>query len=177
MDTFTALHTRRSIRNFTDQAVSEEALHALLDAAMIAPSAGNAQPWQYIVVDDAAILRQVPDINPYAGMAPKAPVSIVVCGDLSAEKYQGFWVQDCSAAIQNMLLAATALGLGTVWTGIHPMRDRVSAFQQLLKLPEHIVPLGLIVIGHPAAPFEKKSRFDAAKIHHNFWGTARVFAG
>ncbi|MDR2488509.1 MAG: nitroreductase family protein [Desulfovibrio sp.] len=175
METLTALHTRRSIRNYTDQAVPEQAILTLLEAAMIAPSAGNAQPWQYIIVDDPTVLRQVPVINPYAGMAPNAPVSIVVCGDLNAEKYKGFWVQDCSAAIQNMLLAATALGLGTVWTGIYPVEERVLAFQRLLQLPESIIPLALIVIGHPAASSERKSRFDATKVHHNCWGKPRSF--
>ena len=110
MDIFTALHTRRSIRNYAEQPVTEQELRVLLDAAMIAPSAGNAQPWQFIIVDDPDILKNVPAINPYAAMAPKSPVSIVICGDLDAEKYKGYWVQDCSAAIQNMLLAATGLG-------------------------------------------------------------------
>ena len=175
MDIFTALHTRRSIRSYTEEPVSERELHALLDAAMIAPSAGNARPWQFIVVDDPALLKQAPIINPYAGMAPKAPVGIVVCGDRDAEKYKGFWVQDCSAAIQNLLLAATGLGLGAVWTGIYPVEERVTGFQRLLGLPETIIPLALIVIGHPATTPERKSRFDAAKVHHNAWGKPKQF--
>lgn len=175
MDIFTALHTRRSIRCYSEAPVSERELHALLDAAMIAPSAGNAQPWQFIVVDDPALLKQAPVINPYAGMAPKAPAGIVVCGDPDAEKYKGFWVQDCSAAIQNMLLAATGLGLATVWTGIYPVEERVTGFQRLLKLPENIIPLALIVVGRPDAAPERKSRFDAAKVHHNVWGNPKLF--
>ena len=174
MDIFTALHTRRSIRNYAEQPVTEQELRVLLDAAMIAPSAGNAQPWQFIIVDDPDILKNVPAINPYAAMASKSPVSIVICGDLDAEKYKGYWVQDCSAAIQNMLLAATGLGLGTVWTGIYPMQDRVAGFQRLLELPDQIVPLALVVIGRPATQAEKKSRFDPAKIHHNLWGKPKA---
>ena len=169
MDIFTALHTRRSIRKFTDQPVSDEHIHTLLDAAMIAPSAGNAQPWEFLVVDDKELLKQVPVINPYAGMAPAAPVSILVCGNLKAEKYPGYWVQDCSAAVQNILLAATGLGLGTVWTGIHPMEDRVGSFQRLFNLPDYIIPLGLIVIGHHTTRTDPKSRFEAAKVHKNLW--------
>ena len=175
MDIFTALHTRRSIRSYTGDPVSGRELRILLDAAMIAPSAGNARPWQFVVVDDPEILKQVPAINSYAGMASRAPASILVCGDLDAEKYKGFWVQDCSAAIQNILLAATGLGLGAVWTGIYPVQERVAGFRRLLGLPESIVPLGLIVIGHPAVEAERKSRFEAAKVHHNAWGRQMHF--
>lgn len=174
MDIFTALHTRRSIRSYTSEPVSERDIHTLLDAAMIAPSAGNAQPWQFLVVDDPELLKQIPAINPYAGMAPHSPVSIAICGDLGAEKYKGFWVQDCSAAIQNMLLAAVGLGLGTVWTGIYPMEDRVAGFQRLLLLPEHIIPLALVVVGHTAVEPERKSRFTAAKVHRNLWSGPRT---
>ena len=173
MDLFTALHTRRSIRRYTDQPVSDQDLRIILDAAMAAPSAGNVQPWEFIVIDDPAILTKVPGINPYAPMATHAPLSVMVCGNLNAEKYKGCWVQDCSAAIQNFLLAAFGLGLGTVWTAVHPMEDRVAAFKQLLNLPEHIIPLGLIVLGYPAVDPERKSRFEAAKVHHNLWGTPK----
>lgn len=169
MDILTAIHTRRSIRTFTSAPVSEDAIKILLDAAMIAPSAGNAQPWRFVVVDDPALLAKVPAINPYAAMAPKAPLGILVCGDTASEKYPGYWVQDCSAAVQNMLLAALSQGLGTVWTGIHPMQDRVLAFQQLFQLPASLVPLGLVVIGHPAAEASHKSRYDAAKVRRNTW--------
>lgn len=167
MDIFTALHSRRSIRRYTEQAVSQEEVRTVLDAAMIAPSAGNARPWQFIVVDDAALLARVPDINPYAAMAPKAPLGVAVCGDTALEKYPGFWVQDCSAAVQNMLLAATGLGLGAVWTGIYPVKERVTGFRQLLELPDHLVPLAFIVIGRHSGEPDRKSRFEAAKVHHN----------
>lgn len=171
MDIFTALHTRRSIRSFTNQPVTEEEIHTMLDAAMIAPSAGNCRPWQFIVVDDKNILKQAPGINPYAGMAPEAPVSIVVCGDPALEKYKaGFWIQDCSAATQNLLLAAAGLGLGAVWTGIYPMQDRVRGFQELLETPDTIIPFALVVVGrHDTVP-ERKSRFETGKVHRNTFG-------
>ena len=114
MDIFTALHTRRSIRQYTDAKIAKEDVRVLLDAAMIAPSAGNARPWQFVVVDDPALLAKVPDIHPYVGMAAGAPLGILVCGEPAAEKYPGYWVQDCSAAVQNLLLAAVGLGLGAV---------------------------------------------------------------
>lgn len=169
MDIFEALHSRRSVRQFTDEQITPEELHTLLDAAMIAPSAGNAQPWQFIVLDDLGILSKIPAINQYAAMAPKAPVCVLVCADLHAEKYSGFWVQDCSAAIQNLMLAATGLGIGTVWTGVYPEQDRVSGFRSLLNLPEHIIPLGLVVVGRPEHAPKRQSRFDASKIHRNGW--------
>lgn len=172
MDTLTALHTRRSIRAYTAQPVSEQDIHTLLDAAMIAPSAGNARPWQFVIVDDKALLAEMPRLNPYAGMAPKAPLGIVICGDLQREKYAGFWVQDCSAAIQNLLLAATEIGLGTVWTGIYPVEERVTGFRSLLGLPEHIIPLALVVVGHHAGSGERKSRYEAELVHRNRFGSA-----
>lgn len=172
MDMLTALHTRRSIRKYTDEPVSREDIRVLLDAAMIAPSAGNSRPWQFVVIDDPQLLKKVPEINPYAAMAPKAPCAILVCGDTAVEKYKGFWVQDCSAAVQNLLLAATGIGLGTVWTGIHPLEDRVKGFRQLLKLPDHIVPLALVVLGHHEGDGDSKSRYEAEKVHYNAFGAS-----
>lgn len=169
MDIFEALHGRRSIRKFEDRPVSDEDLKDVLDAAMMAPSAGNAQPWQFVVITDREKLEAVTKINPYAQMAPKAPVSVLVCGDLSLEKFAGYWVQDCSAAIQNMLLAAFGKRLGSVWTGIHPMEDRVAGFRELFRLPENVVPLGLVVLGHPAQSPSSKSRFKQERVHENEW--------
>lgn len=170
MDIFTALHSRRSIRAYTDEDVSAEEIRALLDAAMIAPSAGNAQPWHFILVDDKKLLAEIPHIHPYAGMAAKAPLGILVCGDLSREKYPGFWVQDCAAATQNLLLAATGLGLGAVWTGIHPVEEREERFRALFALPEGIVPLALVVLGRPATAPESKSRYRKECVHRNRFG-------
>lgn len=169
MDIFEALHNRRSIRKFENRPVDDAVLKDILDAAMMAPSAGNGQPWQFIVVTDQDKLEGAARINTYAQMAPKAPVSVLVCGDLSLEKYPGYWVQDCSAAIQNMLLAAYGKGLGSVWTGIYPMEDRIAGFKELFGLPEHVIPLGLIVLGHPAQSPSSKSRYREDRIHSNQW--------
>ena len=169
MDIFTAIHSRRSIRKFTEPPVDADTVKRLLAAAMAAPSAGNAQPWRFVVVDDRAMLDKVPSYSQYAGMAAQAPLGILVCADLSAEKYPGYWVQDCSAAIQNLLLAVQGLGLGAVWTGIYPMEDRVAAFRREFSLPEQVMPLGFIVIGHPAQELKPQDRYDESKIHHNGW--------
>ncbi|MDR2160669.1 MAG: nitroreductase family protein [Desulfovibrio sp.] len=169
MDTLTAIHTRRSVRSYTPEPVSEEEIQTLLEAAMTAPSAGNAQPWTFLVITDPGLLARTPSVNPYAGMAAKAPLAILVCGDLTAEKYPGFWVQDCSAAIQNLLLAARSIGLGSVWTGIHPMEDRVAKAKDLFRLPDHLIPLGLIVIGRPKGEQQHANRFAPEKVRRNIW--------
>ncbi len=169
METLQAIQKRRSVRAFTDKVLGLDQIHVLLQAAMAAPSAGNAQPWRFVVVDDRAVLAAVPAIHPYAAMAAKAPAAILVCGDLAAEKYPGFWVQDCSAAIQNMLLAALDQGIGAVWTGIYPEQERVQKFTELFALPDSVIPLGLVVLGYPAQNPAAQDRFDAAKVHRNRW--------
>ena len=169
MDALDAIFSRRSIRKYTAEPVTEEQITVLLKAAMAAPSAGNEQAWQFIVIRDRTLLDAVPAFHPYAAMVKQAPAAIVVCGDLSLEKFKGFWSQDCSAAAQNILLAATAQGLGAVWTALHPMADRVAGMRKLLGLPEHIVPLALIPVGHPAEHPGRADRFDAARVRKDRW--------
>ncbi|EGJ51923.1 nitroreductase family protein [Desulfocurvibacter africanus] len=169
MELFDAIHTRRSIRKFAPGEVTQEQLRRLLGAAMTAPSAGNAQPWQFIVITDRALLDAVPTFSQYAAMARQAPMGILVCGDLSLEKYPGYWIQDCSAATQNLLLAARGLGLGTVWTGVHPIEERVAGFRKLLNLPDRIMPLSFIVLGHPAQEHRPEDRYKAERVHLNAW--------
>jgi len=169
METLEAILTRRSVRRYTGQDVPEELIQKILAAAMSAPSAGNEQPWHFIVVRKKELLEAASRISPYMPMVKDAPVAILVCGDPGLEKFPGFWVEDCSAAIQNMLLAAHALGLGAVWTGIYPKHEYVDGFKALFKLPEHILPLGLVPLGYPAHPYPKKDRFNAERIHYNGW--------
>jgi nitroreductase len=169
MDAITCIHTRRSIRKFEKRAVSDELIKQVLEAGMMAPSAGNQQPWQFLVITEPALLAQIPKVHPYAAMAPESAVSILVCGDLRLEKHRGFWVQDCSAAVQNMLLAAHALGLAGVWTGVYPNEERVSGFRELFKLPDHVVPLALLPFGYPAQESERVDRFRPERIHKNQW--------
>lgn len=169
MDVLTAIMTRRSIREFTDEPVDWADVEELLAAAMAAPSAGNSQCWQFVIVDEEPLKRAIPEFSPFASMIRTAPLGILICGDLKLEKSPGFWVQDCSAAMQNLLLAAHGKGLGAVWTGIHPVQERMDGFRSLLKLPEHIMPLGLAVIGHAARLLVKEDRYNPKKIHRNGW--------
>ncbi|BCS95250.1 nitroreductase [Desulfoluna limicola] len=169
MDIQDAIFYRRSIRKYTDETVSDEQVTCILEAAMMAPSAGNAQPWQFVVVRDKEKLSQIKDINPYAGMAEKAQVGILVCGDLSLEKYSGFWVQDCSAAVQNLLLSVHNEGLGAVWTGVYPLEERVEGFRKLFKLPENVIPLAFMPIGHPGHTPKSEPRFLKDRVHQDGW--------
>ena len=169
MDLFEALYTRRSIRSFTDAAVAEADLETLLRAAMAAPSAGNAQPWHFVVVTERAVLDAIPGIHPYAAMCKTAQAAVVVCAELSLEKHPGNWVLDCAAATQNLMLAARGLGIGSVWCGLYPQQERMAAMAGLLRLPEGVAPHALVVLGHPAQEFKKIDRFKPERIHRNGW--------
>ena len=169
MNTRDAIHTRRSVRAFSPQPVPATAIRELVEAAMQAPSTGNEQPWQFVVIDDRALLDGIPEILPYAPMCRVAPLAILVCGDMNEAHHTGYWVQDCSAATQNLLLMAHDLGLGAVWTGVYPNKERVSGLQEMLRLPAGIVPLALVVIGIPTDQAEPVARFRENRVHHNGW--------
>jgi nitroreductase len=169
MDAMEAIFSRRSIRKFTSEGVPEQTIEELLKAGMAAPSAGNQQPWQFVVIDDRKILDEIPTVHPYSAMLKEANVAILVCGDPKAEKHKGYWVQDCSAATQNILIAVEALGLGAVWLGVYPREDRVAGIRKLLGLPEHIVPLSLIPVGYKGEQKPPANRYDASRVHHNGW--------
>lgn len=171
MDTLEAIHTRRSIRKYTGQPIAPEILEQLLAAAMMAPSARNEQAWQFIVIQNRDTLTALSHVLPNCSMAAQAAAGIVVCGDTQRETVAdlGYWVIDCSAATQNILLAAHALGLGAVWTAIHPRAERLAALQQVLPLPEHIIPLCLVPLGYPAETKGPVQRFDPGRIHFEQW--------
>ncbi|MGE4290588.1 MAG: nitroreductase family protein [Desulfovibrio sp.] len=171
MDLLQAIHERRSVRKYTNEPVSDEIVRELLGAAMMAPSAGNAQPWQYVVIRDRKALESVQSFSPHAGMAAHAPLGILVCGDLSLEKYPGYWVQDCSAAVQNLLLTVHAKGLGAVWTGVHTRPEREEGFRKLCNLPENIMPLAFLVIGVPDQQPRSEDRYKAERVHLDQFGT------
>ena len=164
-----AILTRRSIRHYTAQPVAEELITGFLKAAMAAPSAGNEQPWEFVVLTERTILDRIPSFHPYAAMLKEAPAAILVCGDLAREKHEGYWVQDCSAATENILIAVNEEGLGAVWLGIYPREERVRGLRQLLSIPETIVPFALVAIGYPAEKKEPADRFDASRLHYNSW--------
>lgn len=171
MELLEAIHTRRSIRAFTDAPVAEADLDTVLRAAMAAPSAGNAQPWHFIVVTDRTVLDAIPDIHPHAAMVRQAPLAIVVAAELAQEKYPGFgyWTLDCSAAVENLMLAARGLGLGTVWCGIYPRPERMEGLAKLVRLPEGVKAHALVVMGHPAQDFKRVDRFKPERIHRDRW--------
>jgi nitroreductase len=169
MNTLEAIRTRRSVRNFATKAIPKETIEELLRAAMSAPSAGNEQPWQFLVMDDRKKLDSITKVNPNAKMCKEAQVAIMVCGDTTKEKYPGFWVQDCAAAAQNILLAAHDQGLGSVWTGIYPIEERVQGFKELLALPDNIIPFCLIPLGYPLKEPPQVARFQRERIHYNSW--------
>jgi nitroreductase len=166
-DFIQTIFARRSIRKYTDESVSEADIQTLLEAAMAAPSASNRKPWQFVVVTKRQTLDKLAEIHPHGKMLFEAPLSIAVCGDLTS--VERFWVQDCSAATENLLLAATALGLGSVWLGVYPREERVAAVRQVLGLPEKITPLNLISIGHPAEEKEARTQYDETRVHREHW--------
>lgn len=169
MDIFEALFNRRSIRQFTSAPVSDEAVQKVIEAAMMAPSAGNAQPWQFVVVTDKDLLNKIAEIHPHAGMSREAAGGILVCGDLRCERYAGNWVADCSAATQNLLLALHGLGLGGVWTGIWPGEKLMQDFRELLGLPEEVMPLAFVPYGWPASVPPTPERYKPERVHINGW--------
>jgi nitroreductase len=164
-----AIFQRRSIRKYLNRGVSERVVKELLRAGMAAPSAGDEQPWHFIVIRNRQILDCVPKIHPYSSMVKEAPLAILVCGNEQEEKYKGFWVQDCSAAVENILIAVADKKLGSVWLGIYPIEERVRAFQQLFQLPQYVIPLALLPIGYPAEKKDPNDRFTEAKVHFEKW--------
>jgi nitroreductase len=169
MDAIEALLSRRSVRHFTHQPVPKELVDILLNAAMHAPSAANAQPWHYIVINDRDLLEEVTTFHPAAESLHEAPMAILVCGDDLLEKRPDRWILDCSAATENMLLAAHALGLGAVWLGIHPDSLRIEGVCQLVGLPTHVHPLSLVVIGYPTRVPPPANRYHSERVHLNQW--------
>jgi nitroreductase len=169
MEAMDAILSRRSIRKYAVDSIPEDLIDELLQAAMSAPSSNNEQPWHFVVIDNRKILDDIPKFHPHSQMLTEAPLAIVVCGDLSLQKRKGWWVQDCSASTQNILIAANAKGLGAVWLGVYPREQRVEGIRKLLGLPEHIIPLCIVSIGYPAKRKPPSNRYDPARVHHNKW--------
>ncbi|MGL4410528.1 MAG: nitroreductase family protein [Bacteroidales bacterium] len=162
--------TRSSVRSYTSQKVDQEKVEQLLRAAMAAPTAGNKQPWAFVVVDQKELLDQLSTSLPYAKMTSKASLAIIVCGDTN-KMYTGqesdYWIQDCSAATENLLLAAHSLGLGAVWTAVAPVEDRISAVKSVLNLPDNLIPLNVIPVGYPSGENKPKDKWNPSVIHYN----------
>lgn len=166
MELLEALQKRRSVRRFTEEAVSKKDIDILMHAAMSGPSACNARPWDFYVVESKTVLQNLHKATKYSDIS--APLAIVVCGNLShalPAPLTDFWVQDCSAATENILLAATGIGLGAVWCGIYPNRDAMENVKKTLGLPEENIPLNIIHVGHPDQFPEPRDQYDEKHVH------------
>lgn len=162
--------TRTSIRDYEARPVEKEKIEKMLRAAMAAPTAMNKQPWHFVVVDQRNVLDALAGTNPYAKMLKKAPLAIVVCGNTDKMIEGGgrdFWIQDASAATENLLLAAHAMGLGAVWTGAYPSEERCISISKVLSLSDNLVPLNMIVVGYPAEQPQPKQKFKEENISYN----------
>jgi nitroreductase len=170
-DVISVIHSRKSVRNYTEQQVTKSQLETLVKAGMAAPSAMNKQPWFFVVIDDKDILKTLANKMMFGNMLNYASAAIVVCGDMRnvPDILPKFWVQDCSAASQNILLAAEGTGLGAVWIGVYPNKVAVKKVRELLNLPRHIVPLNIISIGYPDGTDRPKKKWDEKKMIWNSW--------
>lgn len=169
---FDNLMSRVSVREFTGEKIAADQIDSLLRAAMAAPSALNKQPWAFIVVTEDSLIARLGEALPNSRCSNHPGCAIIPCGDLSKAiegELGAFWVNDVSAATENLLLAAHSMGLGAVWTGLHPDMQRVKTVQDILGLPEHIIPLCVVPVGVPAEQPAAKDKYNAANIHHNGW--------
>jgi nitroreductase len=160
---------RRSVRKFEDRPVEQEKLVQLLEAGMSAPSANNGQPWEFVVVTDPVLLEKVRQVAPYGKY--NCAAAIVVCGSVQKsnkpESSKCYWVQDCTAAVENILIAAPALDLGTVWIGTYPREERVKGLQDLLGIPEEVTPLAMVYVGYPAEHPSPRTQYKEERVHWN----------
>jgi len=166
------IHKRTSVRDYTERKVTRDQLETLVRAGMAAPTAMNKQPWLFVAIDDKEVLNSLGAVLPYGKMLLKSTAAIVVCGDMNKVldgHGKEMWIQDCSAASENILLAATDLGLGAVWTGVYPAEDRVSAVKKVLNLPANLIPLNVIPVGYPAGDTTPKDKWKAENLHWNKW--------
>ena len=171
-ETTKTIFSRKSVRNYVETTLSQETLEFLVRAGMSAPSAMDRRPWEFIIINDKAVVKKLNDALPHAKMAEKAGQAIVVAGNIEKQaggKDATFWIMDCSAAAENILLAAESLGLGAVWTAVYPAADRLKPVIDILGLPSNIVPLAFIPVGKPAGVDKPKDKFDKEKIHWNHW--------
>lgn len=169
MESLSYILDRRSIRRFTPQKIDNPTLTKILTAAMYAPSAVDRQPWHFVVIDDPQLLLKIMEIHPHARMLQTASHAVVVCGDEELQHDDGYWVVDCGAATQNLLLAAHTLGIGSCWVGLQPREERKSAFSRLLSLPSQVKPFSLVALGYPDEQKSRPRRFHPQKLRYNGW--------
>lgn len=173
MNTLDAIFSRKSVRKFKDEKLSEEAIHTILKAGMSGPTCVNARDWSFIVVDDLTLLKQMADANGKpAKLLEKAPLAILICGDTSKafKMANDYWIIDGAIAGQNMILAAQDLGIGSVWLGTYPQMERVQAQKELFNLPEDQIPHSIIAFGYPQEEKnENRDLYDQTVVHYNKW--------
>lgn len=164
------IYTRRSIRKYKDIPLEESQILQVIRAGTYAPSAGNEKPWHFIVITKRETLEAITSFHPYTQMLKSAPVAIIACADLTNIKYEGvFWIQDMSAAVQNMLLEATSMNLGSCWCGVYPNPVLVDNLSMLLDLPSNIVPAAIVALGVADEAREIDERFNASLVHYEKW--------
>jgi len=171
-ETLKTIHARKSVRQYIDRQVTKDQLNVLVKAGMAAPTAGDKRPWSFVVIDDRKKLDALAEVLPYGKMLKSAPAAIVVCGN--PDKFfpgveSAFWIQDCSAATENILLAVESMGLGAVWIGVYPTDSKIKGVQFVLGIPEKEVPLNVLSIGYPAGMEKPKDKFNEKQIHWNKW--------
>jgi nitroreductase len=169
MEVLQAINTRRSIRKYKSDEIKETEIKEILNAAMHAPSAGNQQSWEFIVVTDREKLKEIASVKQYAKMAAGAPLALIICARTTNLAHPNFYEQDCSAATQNALLAAHGLGIGAVWVGINYDKNEDKSFRELFNIPDDINPVSCIIFGYPDEVKEPAERFDKNKIKYNTW--------
>lgn len=165
------LRGRRSIRVYAPGEVTDEMIQAILEGAMSAPSAVAKDPWRFVVIRNRETLKQLAAKLPNGQMLVTAEVGIVVCGDITAahDRQLSYMLQDCAACVQNLLLAVHALDLGACWLGVHPREDRVAHIKQALGLPQSVIPVCAVAVGHPGERKEPRTRFSGAFVHYEKW--------
>lgn len=170
MELYEGLITRRSIRKYTGEIIPGEDIKKIIKAGMFAPSANNKRPWHFIVVDDRNQMDRIMKVHPYSAMLSGASHAIVVCGDMTLQTGPEYYPLDCSAATQNILLAAHSLGYGAVWLGVYPRVERMKAMSEIFGLPDHIIPVSIVSVGVPERILQNNpERFEPEKIRNNHW--------
>ena len=167
MDVTEAIIGRRSVRSFLEQAVPHALIEEILEAAVHAPSAGNLAPWRFIVLDEPELIDKACRFNLDAFWGLRAPMAVVVCADLENYRRGDFWVQDCAALTENVLLLIHDKGLGATWTGVHPVSERVTGISRLLRLSKSTVPFSMILLGYPKTRSAPRERNVEGRIQYN----------
>ena len=169
MDAIEAILTRRSIRVYAAQPIPDNLIHEFLEAGMAAPSANDHRPWHFIVVRKREILEGITKVHPFSDMLKQAGAAIAICGDRALERQEGYIVEDCSAATQNILLAAHARGIGGVWLGVYPRSDRMEGIGRVLGIPDTVVPVSIVSLGYPAESKPRENRWLQERVHIDHW--------